>query len=81
MNLRLAALLVTVLSIWSCEDDEASVEIFFDPDVSSSSTNLGQTVTFTDYSTGVESRVWTFPSGTPATSTEKEVDVQFSEVA
>lgn len=81
MNLRLIAILITVLTIWSCsENDDVSEEIFFDPDVSSSSTNLGETVTFTDYSTGVESRLWTFPSGTPATSTEKEVEVQFSQV-
>lgn len=71
----------TFLLMLSCsQSDDASVEIFFDPDVSSSSINIGQTVTFTDYSTGVRSRMWTFPGGTPATSTEREVEVQFSEV-
>jgi plastocyanin len=70
-----------ILLIWSCtENDDSNTEIFFDPDVSTNSTNLGETVTFTDYSTGVRSRTWTFPGGTPITSTEKEVEVQFSEV-
>lgn len=82
MNLiRFTAVLLIAISFWSCDDnDDASVEIFFDPDVSTNQTNLGQTVTFTDYSTGLDSRLWTFPNGTPATSTEREVDVQFSEV-
>ncbi|GGK12251.1 hypothetical protein GCM10007962_03240 [Yeosuana aromativorans] len=55
-------------------------EIVFDPDVSSTQTNLGQPVLFTDYSSGVVSRKWTFPGGTPASSTDKEVSVGFSEV-
>ncbi len=81
MSLRLTTLVcIIVLSIWSCSDDAAVVEIFFDPDVSSETTNLGQSVVFTDYSSGVKSRLWTFPGGTPATSTEKEVSVVFSQV-
>ena len=55
-------------------------EIVFDPDVSSTQTNLGQPVIFTDYSSGVVSRMWTFPGGTPASSTEKQVSVGFSDV-
>lgn len=82
MNLKLTALvLAIVLSIFGCNDnDDASVEIFFDPDVNTNTTNLGEIVVFTDYSTGVASRVWNFPGGTPATSTAREVSVQFSEV-
>lgn len=69
------------LIILSCsENDDPNVEIFFDPDVSSNTTNIGQPVTFTDYSSGVQNRVWNFPGGTPATSKEREVEVTFSEV-
>lgn len=39
----------------------------------------GQSITYTDNSFHtVESRVWTFPGGTPATSTEKTVTVVYS---
>jgi len=55
-------------------------EIVFDPDVSTTQTNLGEPVVFTDYSSGVVSRKWTFPSGTPSSSTDKQVNVSFSEV-
>ncbi len=80
-KLKLFTLFIAVSTLINCsENDEPNVEIFFDPDVSTPNTNIGQTVTFTDYSTGVQSRLWTFPSGTPSTSTEREVDVQFSDV-
>ena len=39
----------------------------------------GGSITFTDLSLGVENRIWTFPGGTPATSTEPVVEVVFSE--
>lgn len=81
MNMKLFTILLAVFTLLSCsENEEESVEIFFDPDVSSSTTNIGQTVTFTDYSTGVTSRIWNFPGGTPSTSSEREVEVQFSDV-
>jgi hypothetical protein len=82
MKLRfIFSIFIIVLAVSGCnKNDDSSVEIFFDPDVSANSTNLGESVVFTDYSTGVKSRVWTFPSGIPATSTEREVSVQFSEV-
>jgi len=81
MKLKLFTILFAVFALMSCsENDDEDVEIFFDPDVSSETTNIGQTVTFTDYSTGVKSRQWNFPSGIPATSTEREVEVQFSDV-
>jgi hypothetical protein len=72
--------IIFLLIAAGCNEKDQSVEIFFDPDVSSKMTNIGQPVTFTDYSTGVLSRIWTFPGGSPATSTEKEVSVAFSQV-
>ena len=72
---------VLALFFLSCEKEHNyPEEIVFDPDVSTTQTNLGEMVVFTDYSTGVVSRMWTFPGGTPATSTEEEVNVSFSEV-
>jgi plastocyanin len=38
----------------------------------------GQAVTFTDLSLGVATRLWTFPGGTPATSSLPVVDVVFA---
>jgi hypothetical protein len=70
-----------VLLLFSCvEEHTYPDEIVFDPDVSATQTNLGQEIVFTDYSSGVVSRLWTFPGGTPATSTDKEATVSFSEV-
>lgn len=71
---------IALLSI-SCEEKHVyPEEIVFDPDVSTTQTNLGETVVFTDYSSGVVSRTWNFPGGTPTSSKEKQVDVSFSEV-
>jgi plastocyanin len=81
MSTKILALIFTIsLIVIGCEDENTSEEIFFDPDVSSNTTNLGQPVVFTDYSTGVESRLWSFPGGSPASSTEQEVSVAFSQV-
>ena len=82
MKLKSIIFLTSIfLFIVGCSNnDEESIEIFFDPDVSTTTTNLGQVVMFTDYSSGVKSRVWNFPGGTPSTSTEREVSVQFFEV-
>lgn len=61
-------------------DDSAPLsEMIFDPDVSANKVDTNAPITFTDYSTGVTSRLWTFPGGNPATSTAEEVDVTFSE--
>lgn len=69
------------LLLLGCEENHTyPVEVVFDPDVSSTITNLGETVVFTDYSSGVVSRKWTFPSGTPSISTDKQIDVSFSSV-
>lgn len=70
-----------VLLLFGCvEEHTYPDEIVFDPDVSTNQTNLGQEVIFTDYSSGVVSRLWTFQGGTPATSTDKVAIVGFSEV-
>jgi hypothetical protein len=60
------------------DDDIKLEEMIFDPDVSANKTEVNVPITFTDYSTGVASRLWTFPGGNPATSTEEEVDVTFA---
>jgi hypothetical protein len=59
-------------------DDTPAVEMIFDPDVSSNKTEINQPIVFTDYSTGVASRIWTFPGGNPATSTDENVSVSLS---
>jgi hypothetical protein len=66
--------------LMSCSGDDApAVEMIFDPDVSTNKTEVNQPIVFTDYSTGVTSRLWTFPGGNPATSTDEEVSVSFSQ--
>tara|TARA_B110000238_G_C16084332_1_gene420908 strand:- start:275 stop:1129 length:855 start_codon:yes stop_codon:yes gene_type:complete len=68
------------LTFVSCGgNDSPSEEMIFDPDVNTNKTQVDESIIFTDYSTGVSSRLWTFPGGTPATSTEEEVSVSFSE--
>jgi hypothetical protein len=71
--------LTSLLLIGCTKEDEANLsEMIFDPDVSANKTEVNVPITFTDYSTGVASRLWTFPGGNPASSTEKEVDVTFA---
>ena len=77
----LTSILAFALVLLSCEEKHVYPdEIVFDPDVSTTQTNLGEAISFTDYSTGVVSRKWSFPGGSPSSSTEKNVDVSFSEV-
>lgn len=38
---------------------------------------VGESIVFTDYSTRVQSRQWTFEGGTPSTSTEQQVEVNY----
>lgn len=74
-------ILLFTLILVSCEDKHIyPEEIVFDPDVSATQTTLGEPVVFTDYSSGVVSREWTFPGGSPVTSKDKQVNVSFSEV-
>lgn len=66
--------------LMSCGGDDApAVEMIFDPDVSTNRTEVNKPIVFTDYSTGVKSRLWTFPGGNPATATDAEVSVSFSQ--
>ncbi len=80
----LILLLGFVLAFSSCKKDDdpepvdMKEEISFDAEVSATMTEADQAITFTDHSTGVTSRSWTFPGGTPATSTAEKVDVSFS---
>ncbi|MDP5092978.1 MAG: hypothetical protein NWQ17_06685 [Polaribacter sp.] len=62
---------------FNCKEDEITKELLFDPDVSASKVDVGGTLTFTDYSTGVKSRIWTFPGGNPESSTDEVVSVVF----
>jgi hypothetical protein len=70
---------VISLLLVGCVADKPYSEVVFDADVSSSTAEKSQPIVFTDYSEGVVSRVWTFPFGVPATSTDKEVIVSFSQ--
>lgn len=73
----LCAISVVLMSCGA--DDAPAVEMIFDPDVSTNRTEVNKPIVFTDYSTGVKSRLWTFPGGNPATSTDAEVSVSFSQ--
>jgi plastocyanin len=81
MRAKILTLVIIAFALLSCADTHNyPEEIVFDPNVSSTRTLLNLPVVFTDYSNGVVSRTWTFPSGTPDTSTEEQVEVRFSEV-
>lgn len=67
----------------SCSEHETREVILFekgiaDGNASATSIASGGSVTFTDLSTKVHTREWTFPNGTPATSTDQEVTVVFN---
>ncbi len=64
--------------ISSCKKD-TDEPILFDAKVSATRVDSAAVVVFTDNSTGVTNRTWTFPTGTPATSTEASVNVTFLE--
>ncbi len=67
------------IALFSCSsDDDPEEPMVFDASVSATKVDVGATVTFTDNSTGVKSRVWTFPFGSVKTSTEPTVKVSFS---
>lgn len=65
------------LLFFNCKEDEITEELLFDPDVNASKVAVGESLIFTDYSTGVKSRLWTFPGGNPETSSEETVTVFF----
>lgn len=71
---------IICFALLSCKEESISTEeLIFDPDVSSNKIAVGEATVFTDYSTGVLSRYWTFPGGTPENSTEEEVSVIFEQ--
>ena len=74
--------LLTVCGLFSlaaCQPEDAeTIEKDFDFGASVTTVNVGETVTFTDYSINVQSRTWTFPDGEPATSSEPVADVVFT---
>lgn len=78
-DLRIVMLLsaITFIMMTSCKDKKTEEPINFSARVSGASAASGASVTFTDESTGVSSRKWTFPGGTPATSTDAAVTVKF----
>ena len=49
------------------------------PHADKESLYVGETVLFTDYSTRVISRAWTFEGGSPASSTEQQVEVTYAD--
>ncbi|WP_165732702.1 carbohydrate-binding protein [Polaribacter sp. 20A6] len=76
-------LLFLVITILSCEVEELREVTLFEKGItnaSASATDIesGGTITFTDLSTKVYSREWTFPGGSLTTSTEPVVDVTFN---
>ena len=74
-----SAALCGLIGLVSCqEESKKSIEKDFGFDASTQTAIVGETVTFTDYSINVDSRTWTFPDGSPASSEEAVVDVTFN---
>lgn len=75
-------LLFGAATLWftSCDgkDDPAQEVKAIAPTVSALTIDVKGSVSFTDNSTGVQSRTWTFPGGTPATSTGEKPTVTFN---
>ena len=79
--IKTSILFSLTLLLFSCEEDVANVELFEPGTLDATSTNTsivaGETVTFTDNSTKVYERTWTFTGGTPETSSDPEVTVTY----
>ena len=75
-------LLILIISIFSCEDDTRTVTLYdagtTNATASATSIESGESITFTATTTKEFTLEWTFPGGTPATSTEAVVDVTFN---
>ncbi len=69
---------VTLFSCSSDNDDDPQEPMVFSATVSATQVDVGADVTFTDNSTGVKSRIWTFPSGSIESSADQVVHVRFS---
>ena len=59
-------------------EGEPVIDPKVDAEASSLLINEGETVTFTDNSTVVDTRTWTFEGGDPATSSDQEVTVTYA---
>ncbi len=74
--------LFLLLGMFSCKDDPRIVELFdkgvVNATASSNSISEGGSVTFEESSTKVQSLVWAFPGGSPASSTSSNVTVTYA---
>lgn len=72
MKTKISLLIFAVsFAVLSCDKEDYCIkETVFDPDVNTTHPEAGQIIKFSDFSEGVVSRVWTFPGGSPATSTD-----------
>ncbi|MEA5128107.1 MAG: hypothetical protein VB074_07990 [Proteiniphilum sp.] len=80
--LRIIFFLSIIVISFSCDDDKASSVTLYEAgvvDAEATGTNIGfgETVTYTDLSTKVHTRKWTFQGGFPATSTDPVVTVTY----
>lgn len=80
-KLLFSALMISL--VYGCSDSEDTWDAeLFEPGTFQASADKdaiarGETITFSDASTKVHTRLWTFPSGVPSSSTEAEVVVTF----
>ena len=70
-----------ILLLFSCETDEQEITLYepgtIDATVSQTSIEAGESVTFTDLSTKVHQRTWSFPGGIPSESSDSIVTVTY----
>lgn len=73
--------LLFAILIFACEEDQDSAQLFEPPVFGAMSTataiQFGQDIIFTDTSTKVFLRQWSFPGGNPAASTDSVVTVSY----
>jgi hypothetical protein len=73
---------IFMISFSSCEDEKSSSVTLYAPGVldakaTETSIKFGESVTYTELSTKVHTRKWTFQGGVPATSTDSVVAVTY----
>lgn len=76
-------IILMVIGLLSCDDDDIREVTLFDKGTaeataSTTSIEFGQTVDFSSTSTKVQSSIWTFAGGSPATSTDADVTVTYN---
>lgn len=78
---RIMTLLIAVTSVVACEENESTNQLFEKPVFGAMSTSTDilyeQNITFTDTSTQVYARQWSFPGANPASSTDSVVTVSY----